>query len=370
MIFNMQSGGMIPDDILDAQTITPGTSNKVIAAGTYLRGAQTILGDADLLPGNIKEGVNIFGVEGTHKEIQTTLPLWYKYTGSSMMETAETDDGKTWELKLLTSGTLTIYYSRCPVIDAFLVGGGGGGGYANYMGAGGGGGGYTYTSLDVEVPFDVASQVIIGAGGTAGIPDSSNPIAPTDGGTTSIFGLSATGGKAAIINDTFGKQAPNGGDGGSGGGGGGAYPAVGEGGSLISSGEGGSGQGTTTRAFGEATGTLYAGGGGGGYEYYRYSGGNYNYSGGDGGSNGSNGSGGVQGSGSIRVGGDGGSGGGGNAYSFTSSTDYRAQTPGEVNTGGGGAGGCYSKSTTSGSGTNNAGSAGGSGIIILRGRYA
>lgn len=48
-----------------AQTITPGTSNKTIAAGTYLTGTQTIAGDADLIASNIKSGVNIFGVAGT-----------------------------------------------------------------------------------------------------------------------------------------------------------------------------------------------------------------------------------------------------------------------------------------------------------------
>ena len=48
-----------------ATTITPGTSNQTIAAGTYLTGTQTIAGDADLIAGNIKSGVNIFGVNGT-----------------------------------------------------------------------------------------------------------------------------------------------------------------------------------------------------------------------------------------------------------------------------------------------------------------
>ena len=48
-----------------AATYTPGTSNQIIAAGQYLSGAQTIAGDADLVAGNIKKGVNIFGVTGT-----------------------------------------------------------------------------------------------------------------------------------------------------------------------------------------------------------------------------------------------------------------------------------------------------------------
>jgi len=48
-----------------AATITPGTSDQTIASGTYLTGAQTISGDADLVASNIKSGVSIFGVDGS-----------------------------------------------------------------------------------------------------------------------------------------------------------------------------------------------------------------------------------------------------------------------------------------------------------------
>ena len=48
-----------------AATIMPGTSDQTIASGTYLTGAQTISGDADLVAGNIKSGVTIFGVAGS-----------------------------------------------------------------------------------------------------------------------------------------------------------------------------------------------------------------------------------------------------------------------------------------------------------------
>lgn len=51
-----------------AATITPGTTNQTIASGTYLTGTQTIAGDADLVASNIKQGVTIFGVEGTYAE--------------------------------------------------------------------------------------------------------------------------------------------------------------------------------------------------------------------------------------------------------------------------------------------------------------
>ena len=49
-----------------AQTIIPGTANKTISSGTYLTGAQTIKGDANLIPENIISGKTIFGVEGSH----------------------------------------------------------------------------------------------------------------------------------------------------------------------------------------------------------------------------------------------------------------------------------------------------------------
>ena len=50
-----------------ATTYTPGTSNQTISAGTYCSGAQTIKGDANLVAGNIKSGVSIFGVAGSYE---------------------------------------------------------------------------------------------------------------------------------------------------------------------------------------------------------------------------------------------------------------------------------------------------------------
>ena len=55
-----------------AATITPGTTNQTIAAGTYLTGAQTISGDANLVAGNIKSGTSIFGVNGSYAGIDTS----------------------------------------------------------------------------------------------------------------------------------------------------------------------------------------------------------------------------------------------------------------------------------------------------------
>lgn len=50
-----------------AQTIVPTTADQSIASGKYLTGTQTIKGDANLVPGNIKNGVSIFGVAGTYE---------------------------------------------------------------------------------------------------------------------------------------------------------------------------------------------------------------------------------------------------------------------------------------------------------------
>lgn len=50
-----------------AQTITPGTTNQTIPAYRWTTGAQTILGDADLVAENIKKDVTIFGVTGTYE---------------------------------------------------------------------------------------------------------------------------------------------------------------------------------------------------------------------------------------------------------------------------------------------------------------
>lgn len=50
-----------------AATITPGTSNQTIASGTYLTGAQTIAGDANLVASKIVAPYSIFGVTGTAK---------------------------------------------------------------------------------------------------------------------------------------------------------------------------------------------------------------------------------------------------------------------------------------------------------------
>lgn len=349
MIFNMQSGGVVPDQYLEERTITPGTADQVINAGTYLRGAQTIKGDPDLIPANIKDGVEIFGITGT---CVGSLPIEFTYTGSCTVDyDVEEVDGEIkigYTLKLLTSGMLNIQRLGTPYNDIFLVGGGGGGarGAYYYKGGGigrfsgnGGGGGYTETVLNANIGEDDSYQVIIGAGGAGG--DWSSNVTAGDGGNTSIGNYSANGGKSGN----------NGSAGGSGGGQGGTLHRV----DLVSS----PGQGTTTRAFGETTGALFAGGGGGG----SYNSAGYGSEGGAGGSDGANGNahGTSSASNSPAIGGAGGSGGGGKGGSVEEK--LYTGSPGTTNTGGGGGGAPAYDS----SGSN--GGSGGSGIVIIRGRY-
>lgn len=49
-----------------AETYTPGTTDQVISSGVYLGGNQTISGDANLVAGNIKNNISIFGITGTY----------------------------------------------------------------------------------------------------------------------------------------------------------------------------------------------------------------------------------------------------------------------------------------------------------------
>lgn len=83
-----------------AQTFTPGRSNQSIGANQWLSGAQTILGDPNLKPENIKKGVPIFGNVGTH-EGYVTSPLnifnkgaWSNLQTPGITETWKWDSGK------------------------------------------------------------------------------------------------------------------------------------------------------------------------------------------------------------------------------------------------------------------------------------
>lgn len=109
-----------------AQTITPGTAAKTIAAGRYLTGAQTIQGDADLIAANIKSGVNIFGVTGTFVGgvISNLLGVRSKYDGTvSYDKTTLTFDSTALGSTIDTESVkfISIYVTGSPAISNFDV---------------------------------------------------------------------------------------------------------------------------------------------------------------------------------------------------------------------------------------------------------
>lgn len=220
--------------------------------------------------------------------------------------------------------------------DIFCVGAGGGGGCgyrytdnAYEQGGGGGGSGRTVTVNGVGVSEGQVLSCQIGAGG---VSSGGISYTGTTGGSTTVSRggvvlCAANGG-----NGGYDAYSAEGGSGGSAGGDGGYNDLDG----VIQSPENGfsdgsgfttsnTGQGYTTRAFGEASGTLYAGGGAGG---------------------------GVSGAALAY----GGAGGGGNGGSYNGGGGN-----GQANTGGGGGGGGGGSY-----GTVRNGGVGGSGIILIR----
>jgi hypothetical protein len=64
-----QVTGTMPNN--GAVTLTPSTADQTIAAG-YHNGSGKCAGDADLVSGNIKAGVNLFGVNGSSTVVDTS----------------------------------------------------------------------------------------------------------------------------------------------------------------------------------------------------------------------------------------------------------------------------------------------------------
>lgn len=190
----------------------------------------------------------------TRRGAPPTEPFAYTYTGESVL-TVESDTA--WNIKFLTSGTLTV--NQNIVIDSFMCGGGSSGGAWNASDHGpGGGGGYTVTHKNITITAGTSYPIVIGAGGNA---SSSGVI--NVGGATSGFGASVNGG-AANRNGVN----RNGGNGGSGGAAqhnanNAAGTNGGNGTNGYEGGLGGLGQGTTTRGFGEAAYPVFADGGAG-----------------------------------------------------------------------------------------------------------
>ena len=256
--------------------------------------------------------VNNYSCGGTTKG----TPV-FTYTGTCEILDDSSVLAGAWRIKFKSSGTLS--FSKAAKIDVFLVGGGGGGenGSASF-GGNGGGGGYTVTAKNNIIDANTTYSIVIGGGGAY-----NGGQAPS----SSAFGYVAKGGYSN-------------GTGGSGGGKGG-YNSGGQAGASYgaSSSSGLSGQGKTTCEFEEGTtsgctrGTAFAyasGGGGGGT---------------------SGGAGGLY------------AGSGGRQTGDTCTTGYA----GTANTGsGGGGGGAGEYTNVNIYYTNNHGSPGGSGVVVIR----
>ncbi|MFT4107750.1 MAG: hypothetical protein QM657_18510 [Lacrimispora sp.] len=239
---------------------------------------------------------------------------------TSYTATVETTKG---QQAFASSGTFTVP-AGVRSVDIFCVGAGAGGGYgetipswagnnASRWGGNGGAGGFTKTTKGISVnPGDILN-ITVGAGGNT----SYSQFSGLPGGATSVTKSSTT-----LISANGGQST----GGGSGGGTGSTFyldrndqpqtqnaKVGGQDGASTST---SAGQGFTTRAFGEPTGTLYGAGGGGGGIWY----GNPNVflggaSGGavGGGAGGTSGSGGTAGSNGTNGTGAGGGGGAGSS---------------------------------------------------------
>lgn len=272
-------------------------------------GIETVTGDYD-------SGTTTISTSGQTISITlkyNTVPE-FTYTGNYALindagePITETKDG--WVLVFFTSGVFkaTSLNGAKNGIDVFVCGGGGNGGTAigqtisgtlYSAGGGGGGGGYRETVFDVDISENTPYEVKIAAGG----------------GTSSAFGVSASGGNTGGNGQDV-SSGTGGGNGGSGGSSGGK-------GSVNHGGNGTNGE-DGMYAFLDSFGPRYGPGGGGGYSY-----------------NGGNGE-----QAPVLLGGNDG---GGN-----SGTDAIA------NSGGGGGGGSHNSYTTLSPGT------GASGIVIIR----
>ena len=101
-----------------AQTITPSTSDQTISSGKYLTGIQTIKGDANLVAGNIKSGVSIFGVTGSYSgsggssgSSDTNCEAYHITSTSATLSFKTSGTIKVWGYGYKTSMYTTTMYS-------------------------------------------------------------------------------------------------------------------------------------------------------------------------------------------------------------------------------------------------------------------
>lgn len=89
-----------------AQTFTPGRSNQSIGANQWLSGAQTIMGDPNLVSGNIRDGVTIFGTRGNVQEYKTPSVIT-NYNGTVTGKDSSQGKSASWNSSA-SSANLTI----------------------------------------------------------------------------------------------------------------------------------------------------------------------------------------------------------------------------------------------------------------------
>lgn len=93
-------------------TVTPGTANQSKPAG-YYSSPITVLGDADLVPGNVKSGVDIFGVLGTYSSLGTAASgtqLFITWGQSSDSINLTATPVKVGAVKVYLSGTYHVSF--------------------------------------------------------------------------------------------------------------------------------------------------------------------------------------------------------------------------------------------------------------------
>lgn len=137
----------------------------------------------------------------------------FTYTGEYYIVNEGTPD---WKIYFTSSGTFTPASNIAVQAQAIGGGGGGNGGYADIKPRVGGGGGNSMTG-ELILESGVSYKIKIGAGGTGGGLEGQGKV----GGTTSGFGLTATGGIYGVnvtvyeFGDTSGiRQSGTGGSGG------------------------------------------------------------------------------------------------------------------------------------------------------------
>ena len=126
---------------LQAKSVTPSASQQVITPGSTYVGLSkvTVAGDADLVAGNIKSGVNIFGVTGTYAPASTPIngSLIVATCSADITSVSTTISGVTYTAYLdtsthiayltipytITSGTITVngYVSGTLVASAQIT---------------------------------------------------------------------------------------------------------------------------------------------------------------------------------------------------------------------------------------------------------